>query len=72
MMQTTRGIENQMARGQLHMVYAESIFNNQLAAIVLSRRIQEEGGGKIRANPMRSTGYLSNCIVDVIAKRCNG
>ena len=52
-----------MARGQLHLVYAEGVFDHQLATIVLSRRIQEEGGGKISTNPMRSTGYLSNCIV---------
>ncbi len=69
MMQTTGRIENQMTRGQLHLVYTEGVFNNQLAAVVLSRWIQEERGRKIRAHPMRSSGYLSNRIVDMIAKR---
>ena len=58
-----------MAGGELHLVDAEGIFNDQVAAIVLSRRIQEEGGRKIRADPMWGSGYLTNRIVNVVAKR---
>src|SRR5215203_211151 len=58
-----------MTSRQFDGVNSVSIFNNQLATIVLFGIAEEESCGKIGAYAMRRAGYLSNRVINVITKR---
>lgn len=44
------------------------VFDTKLAAVIVLRLFEEEGGGEIGVNPDRSVGGLADGIVDMGAK----
>ena len=66
--QAARGIEDEVAGGQLHGVHAERVLDHELSSVVLVGLAEEERGGEVGAEAVRRPRHLAHRVVHVGAE----
>src|ERR1700761_1482703 len=68
-METRRWIHHHMSQRQFHFVNAVSVFDDQVASVIILRRGKKKGRRKVAADPMRTPFDMADRIVYVEAER---